>query len=58
MNSHLTHIVATDRAANLIRRAEQARLAKGDPGVERTHRPRGRVARAVVRLRLGLAGAS
>jgi hypothetical protein len=51
MNSHLNHLVANERAADLRRRAELERLANGEPTAASSSRPSNR-ARAFIRLRL------
>jgi hypothetical protein len=52
MNSYLNYLIATERAADLRRCAEQARLAEGERVIESTAGRGGWAARTIVRLRL------
>jgi hypothetical protein len=52
VNSYLTHLVATQRIADLTRSAEEARRQQQEPST----RPARRSARTVIRLRLRGAG--
>jgi hypothetical protein len=56
MNSHLNYLMATGRAADLKRYAEQARLAKADRTLESTVGRGGLTARTFASLRLWVAG--
>jgi hypothetical protein len=50
MNSHLNYLVAQERASDLVRGAEQARLAKSHRESESTAGRRGRSNRALAGL--------
>jgi hypothetical protein len=50
MNSHLNYLVAQERAADLVRGAEQARLATSHRESESTAGRRGRPGRALAGL--------
>jgi len=52
MNSHFNYLVATERAADLRRRAEKTRLVAEKPAIKPNRGRTGLIARAIMRMRL------